>query len=76
MSRHRTYFTRQSERLQAYLDGLTRAAGHSDRVVPIENYTKGLMLPIDRKSVFKVDVLLTPGAFIANFMPLRSLSSL
>jgi SRSO17 transposase len=51
MSRRRTYFSRQPERLQAYLDGLTRVAGHADRVVPIENYTKGLMLPIERKSV-------------------------
>jgi SRSO17 transposase len=62
MSRHRTYFTRQPERLQAYLDGLTRAAGHSDRVVPIENYTKGLMLPIERKSVEPMAARLAPGS--------------
>ena len=46
MSRQQPDFFRQSARLQAYLDGLTQAAGHADRVVPIENYTKGLMLPI------------------------------
>jgi SRSO17 transposase len=61
MSRHRTYFSRQPERLQAYLDGLTRVAGHADRVVPIENYTKGLMLPIERKSVEPMAARLAPG---------------
>lgn len=44
-------FIRQAERSQAYLDGLADAAGHADRRIPIENYTKGLMLPIERKSV-------------------------
>jgi SRSO17 transposase len=61
MSRRRTYFSRQPERLQAYLDGLTRVAGHADRVVPIENYTKGLMLPIERKSVEPMAARLAPG---------------
>ncbi len=51
MSRNKLDFSRQPERLQGYLDGLTRAAGHADRVVPLENYTKGLLLPIERKSV-------------------------
>jgi SRSO17 transposase len=61
MSRQRTNFSRQPERLQAYLDGLTQAAGHADRVVPIENYTKGLMLPIERKSVEPMAARLSPG---------------
>src|SRR6476646_8734812 len=50
MSRPRTYFSRQPERLQAYLDGLTREAGHADRVVPIE-----------RKSVEPMAARLAPG---------------
>jgi len=54
-------FSRQGERLQVYLDGLTEAAGHADRVVPIENYTKGLMLPIERKSVEPMAARLAPG---------------
>jgi hypothetical protein len=33
-------FSRQPERLHAYLDGLTQAVWHTDRAVPIENYTK------------------------------------
>jgi SRSO17 transposase len=61
MSRHRTYFSRQPERLQAYLDGLTLVVGHVDRVIPIENYTKGLMLPIERKSVEPMAARLAPG---------------
>jgi SRSO17 transposase len=61
MSRHQPDFSRQPERLQAYLDGLTQAAGHADRVVPIENYTKGLMLPIERKSVEPMAARLAPG---------------
>jgi SRSO17 transposase len=54
-------FSGQTERLQTYLDGLTRVAGHADRVFPIENYTKGLMLPIDRKSVEPMAARLAPG---------------
>src|ERR1035438_8012543 len=61
MSRQQPDFFRQPARLQAYLDGLTEAAGHADRVVPIENYTKGLMLPIERKSVEPMAARLAPG---------------
>ncbi|MHB8392749.1 MAG: IS701 family transposase [Acidobacteriaceae bacterium] len=61
MSRRQQEFSRQAERLQAYLDGLTGAAGHADRIVPIENYTKGLMLPIERKSVEPMAARLAPG---------------
>ena len=61
MSRPRPDFSRQADRLQAYLDGLTQVAGHADRVVPMENYTKGLMLPIERKSVEPMAARLSPG---------------
>ena len=61
MSPRQLDFSRQGERLQVYLDGLTEAAGHADRVVPIENYTKGLMLPIERKSVEPMAARLAPG---------------
>jgi SRSO17 transposase len=61
MSRRGSNFSRQPDRLQAYLDGLTRVAGHVDRVIPIENYTKGLMLPIERKSVEPMAARLAPG---------------
>ena len=53
--------SRMPDRLQAYLDGLTQVAGHADRVVPIENYTKGLLLSIERKSVEPMAARLAPG---------------
>src|ERR1700757_5423597 len=61
MKRRQPDFSPQSERLQSYLDSLTRTVGHADRVVPIENYTKGLLLPIERKSVEPMAARLAPG---------------
>jgi SRSO17 transposase len=61
MSRQELGLSGQAERLQVYLDRLAQAAGHADRVVPIENYTKGLMLPIERKSVEPMAARLAPG---------------
>ena len=44
--------TRGSEsRLAAYVEGLTAALGHADRVVPFRSYCVGLLLPGARKSV-------------------------
>ncbi len=61
MKRRQLDFSRQSERLQSYLDSLTRTVGHADRVVPLENYTKGLLLPLERKSVEPMAARLAPG---------------
>src|SRR5271169_524338 len=61
MKRRQPDFSRQLERLQSYLDSLTRTVGHADRVIPIENYTKGLLLPIERKSVEPMAARLAPG---------------
>lgn len=61
MSSKKADFSRQPERLQGYLDGLTQVAGHADRVVPLENYTKGLLLPIERKSMEPMAARLAPG---------------
>jgi SRSO17 transposase len=61
MNNRQPDFSRQLGRLQAYLEGLTRAAGHADRVIPIENYTKGLLLPLERKSVEPMAARLAPG---------------
>jgi SRSO17 transposase len=61
MKRRQPDFSPQSERLQSYLDSLTRTVGHADRVVPIENYTKGLLLPLERKSVEPMAARLAPG---------------
>ena len=42
MSRQLADFSHQPERLRAYLDNLPQAAGHADRAIPLQNYTKGL----------------------------------
>jgi hypothetical protein len=36
-------------------------AGHADRVLPMQNYTKGLFLPIERKSVEPMAARLAPA---------------
>lgn len=51
----------QQERLAAYLDHLAQAARHADRAVPLQNYTKGLFLPIERKSIEPMAARLAPG---------------
>jgi SRSO17 transposase len=61
MSLRQQEFSRQAGRVQAYLDGLTETAGHADRRVPMENYTKALMLPIERKSIEPMAARLAPG---------------
>jgi SRSO17 transposase len=61
MKRRQLDFSRQAERLQSYLDSLTRTVAHADRVVPLENYTKGLLLPLERKSVEPMAARLAPG---------------
>ena len=55
-------FSRQSGAFgQVYLENLARVAGHADRIISIENYTKGLLLPIERKSVEPMAARLAPG---------------
>src|SRR5271156_3288558 len=44
ISRPRPDFSRQRRRQHSYLHGLTRTAGHADRIVPMGSYTKGLLL--------------------------------
>jgi SRSO17 transposase len=61
MSPRQPAFSHQGELLDAYLHGLTEAAGHADRVVPIENYMNGLMPPIERKCVEPMAARLAPG---------------
>ena len=43
-----------------YLDGLTEAEGQADRRGPIENYNKGVMLSIERKSVVPMAAQVQP----------------
>jgi SRSO17 transposase len=51
----------RSQRFEGYLEHLTRCAGHADRIIPMENYTKGLLLPLERKSVEPMAARLAPG---------------
>lgn len=48
-------------RFDDYLRQLTSCAGHADRIIPMENYTKGLLLPLERKSVEPMAACLAPG---------------
>lgn len=61
MTARRAGSTSQWKRLATYLDRLAQVAGHADRVVPIQSYTKGLLLPIERKSVEPMAARLAPG---------------
>ena len=54
--------TRGSEsRLAAYVDALTAALGHADRVAPFRAYCTGLLLPGARKSVEPMAARLEPA---------------
>jgi SRSO17 transposase len=61
MRTRRDEATSQQERFSTYLDGMTQAAGHADRIVPMQNYVKGLLLPLERKSVEPMAARLAPG---------------
>lgn len=50
----------QQKRFAAYLDSLARAAGHADRVKPLQLYCMGLLLPGERKSVEPMAARLGP----------------
>jgi len=50
----------QPERFAQYLDRMVQGAGHADRVGPMQNYTKGLLLPIPRKSIEPMAARLQP----------------
>lgn len=53
--------SKQQERLATYLNRIAQVAGHADRVVPLQSYAKGLLLPIERKSVEPMAARLAPG---------------
>jgi SRSO17 transposase len=50
----------QQSRLEAYLEQIAEAAGHADRIIPLQSYTKGLLLPIERKSIEPMAARLAP----------------
>ena len=50
-----------ASRFSAYVEGLTRALGHADRVAPFQAYCVGLMLPGQRKSVEPIAARIEPA---------------
>jgi SRSO17 transposase len=50
----------QQRRFAAYFEGLAKAAGHADRIDPLKSYCKGLLLPLERKSVEPMAAKLAP----------------
>ena len=50
----------QQKRFAAYLESLARAAKHADRSEPLKNYCRGLLLPLERKSVEPMAARLEP----------------
>ncbi len=61
MKASREESSKQQERFTHYLDLLGQVAEHADRVIPMQNYAKGLLLPIERKSVEPMAARLAPG---------------
>jgi len=51
----------QERGLAAYGNGLAEAAGHADRVEPLQSYCRGLLLPGERQSVEPMAARLAPG---------------
>src|SRR5690242_11880430 len=47
-------------RFTAYIDGLSRVIGHSGRVGPLQDYARGLLLPVARKSVEPIAAVTAP----------------
>lgn len=50
----------QQRRFAAYLESLALAANHSDRAEPLKAYCRGLLLPLERKSVEAMAARLAP----------------
>ena len=57
-------------RFAAYVEGLSRALGHADRVGPFRSYCTGLLLPGERKSVEPMAARLRPDRTAAEHQSL------
>lgn len=49
------------DRFETYLDELAPRLGHADRVKGFQNYCRGLMLPLERKSIEPIAASVDPG---------------
>jgi SRSO17 transposase len=52
--------SKQKQRFAAYLESLALAANHLDRAEPLKAYCRGLLLPLERKSVEPMAARLAP----------------
>src|SRR3954465_11602346 len=50
----------REERFAAYVDALAEGLGHADRIVPMQAYCTGLLLPGERKSIEPMAARLAP----------------
>ncbi len=60
-------------RFETYVEALSAALGHADRVTPFRSYCAGLTLPGDRKSVEPMAARVEPGRVQAARQSLRHL---
>ena len=57
-------------RFSSYVAELSRVIGHADRVAPLRDYCKGLLLPCDRKSVEPIAAVTAPSRVAAQHQSL------
>jgi SRSO17 transposase len=57
-------------RFVAYVDGLASVIGHKDRIGPLRDYCRGLMLPCERKSVEPMAAVTAPSRTSAQHQSL------
>lgn len=57
-------------RFAAYVEGLVSVIGHADRVAPLRDYCRGLMMPCARKSVEPMAALTAPSRVSAQHQSL------
>ncbi len=58
-------------RFAAYVEAITSALGHADRVVPFRSYRAGLLLPGERKIVEPMAARVRPGRVQAAYQSLH-----
>jgi len=58
------------ERFGAYVEALAEVIGHADRMEPLRDYCRGLLLPGDRKSVEPIAAVPAPARVSATHQSL------
>jgi len=60
----------RQERFASYVEALTEVIGHADRAAPLRDYCRGLLLPVDRKSVEPIAAITAPARVSAKHQSL------